>query len=74
MLVLTRKTNQSLTIGDNIRVTILSVDSDRISIGITAPKDIKIFRSELIEDTEKFNKDAGRSVFFSPEAMKKKPK
>ena len=72
MLVLTRKVNQSITLGQNIRVTILSVEGDRVSIGIDAPRDVRIFRSELIEDTVSANKESQDSVYFSPAALKKK--
>lgn len=72
MLVLTRKVNQSITLGQNIRVTILSVEGDRVSIGIDAPRDVRIFRSELIEETVIANKESQESVNFSPAALKKK--
>ena len=72
MLVLTRKVNQSITLGQNIRIAILSVEGDRVSIGIDAPQDVRIFRSELIEDTMNTNKESQDSVYFSPAAMKKK--
>jgi carbon storage regulator len=47
MLVLTRKTNQSIMIGDDIEVTVLAVSRDKIRIGITAPKDIPVYRREV---------------------------
>ena len=47
MLVLSRKQNQSLVIGDNIVITILSIDRDQIRLGIEAPRDITIMRQEL---------------------------
>ena len=47
MLVLSRKQNQSLVIGDNIVITILSIDRDQIRLGIEAPRDISIMRQEL---------------------------
>lgn len=49
MLVLTRKTNQSIMIGDEIKVTILSVSGDKVRIGIDAPRDIAVFRQEVYE-------------------------
>ena len=55
MLVLTRKPKQSLMLGDDIKVTILSVEGDRISIGVEAPKSVKIFRTELLEETKHIN-------------------
>lgn len=49
MLVLTRKTNQSIMIGDEIEVSILSVTGDKVRIGIDAPRDIAVFRKEVYE-------------------------
>ena len=48
MLVLTRKPTQTLCIGDSITVTVLSVNRDRIQLGISAPRESRILRSELI--------------------------
>jgi len=47
MLVLTRKENESLVIGDNIKITILSVKGGQARIGIEAPSEILIYREEL---------------------------
>jgi carbon storage regulator len=47
MLVLTRKTNQSIMIGDDIEVTVLAVSRDKIRVGITAPRDVPVFRKEV---------------------------
>jgi carbon storage regulator len=47
MLVLTRKTNQSIMIGDDIEVTVLAVSRDKIRLGITAPRDVPVFRKEV---------------------------
>lgn len=58
MLVLSRKKGESLKIGDNVTITILECDGDKVSIGIDAPKDIRIIRGELYEDTAKANLEA----------------
>ncbi|HHY74188.1 MAG TPA: carbon storage regulator CsrA [Bacillus bacterium] len=47
MLVLTRKINQSIQIGENVELTILAIDGDQIKIGINAPKHIEIHRKEV---------------------------
>ncbi len=47
MLVLTRKTNQSIMIGDEIEVSVLAVSKDKIRLGITAPRDVPVFRKEV---------------------------
>jgi carbon storage regulator len=49
MLVLTRRTNESLVINETIVVTILGVEGDKVKIGIVAPKDIPILRQELYQ-------------------------
>jgi carbon storage regulator len=47
MLVLTRKTNQSIMIGDDVEVSVLAVSRDKIRLGITAPKEVPVFRKEV---------------------------
>jgi carbon storage regulator len=47
MLVLTRKSNQSIMIGDDVEVTVLSVMGDKVRIGIQAPGDVPVFRTEI---------------------------
>ena len=47
MLVLTRKTNQSIMIGDDIEVSVLSVVGEKVRIGIQAPHEVPVFRTEI---------------------------
>jgi carbon storage regulator len=47
MLVLTRKSNQSIMIGDDVEVSVLSVMGEKVRIGIQAPQDIPVFRKEI---------------------------
>jgi carbon storage regulator len=47
MLVLTRKSNQSIMIGDDIEVSVLAVTGDKVRIGISAPRDVPVFRKEV---------------------------
>jgi carbon storage regulator len=47
MLVLTRKSNQSIMIGDDIEVSVLSIMGEKVRIGIQAPRDIPVFRKEV---------------------------
>lgn len=47
MLVVTRKPDESITISDNIEITVLEITKDKVKIGISAPKEVKVFRSEL---------------------------
>jgi carbon storage regulator CsrA len=47
MLVLTRKTTEKLQIGDNIVITILRVKGQQVRVGIDAPRDVRVIRSEI---------------------------
>ena len=47
MLVLTRKSNQSIMIGDDIEVSVLAIMGEKVRIGIQAPRDIPVFRKEV---------------------------
>ena len=58
MLVLTRKSNQSIMIGDDIEVSVLSVMGEKVRIGIQAPRDIPVFRKEVyLEIQEERSRD-----------------
>ncbi len=61
MLVLTRKTNESIKIGDDIEITILSVSGEQIKIGIEAPKHIEIHRKEIYLDIQSENNQASQT-------------
>jgi carbon storage regulator len=47
VLVLTRKSNQSIMIGDDIEVSVLSIMGEKVRVGIQAPRDIPVFRKEV---------------------------
>ena len=60
MLVLTRKSNQSIMIGDDIEVSVLSIMGEKVRIGIQAPRDIPVFRKEVyLEIQQERNGAAG---------------
>jgi carbon storage regulator len=61
MLVLTRKTDESIKIGENVTITIVDVSGTKVRIGVDAPKEIRVIRSEVYE-TEKLNSAAAVSV------------
>lgn len=60
MLVLQRKENQSFVIGDDIKVTILEINNDKVKIAIDAPKSIPIMRTELLAAADT-NREAAAS-------------
>jgi len=68
VLVLTRKVDEAIVIGDDIRICVLSVDKDRVSIGIEAPRAMRIFRNELLEETRNMNREAMNSSVGTLEA------
>lgn len=47
MLVLSRKKNQSIMIGDDIELTVISIEGDQIKLGINAPRSVEIHRKEI---------------------------
>jgi carbon storage regulator len=52
MLVLTRKPGQSIMIGDGVEVQVLSVGGEKVRLGISAPRDVSIFRNEVYDRIE----------------------
>ncbi|MCX7615122.1 MAG: carbon storage regulator CsrA [Clostridiales bacterium] len=61
MLIISRKSGESFFINDSIEIFVLDVGSDRVKIGIEAPKNIKIMRKEL-KETQKINKESLESA------------
>jgi carbon storage regulator len=55
MLILTRKVGETLLIGDNVKLSVLSVKGNQIRIGIEAPKEVSIQRLELANQKDKTN-------------------
>ncbi len=53
MLVLTRKSNQSIMIGDEIEISVLAVMGEKVRIGIDAPRSVPVFRKEVYVDIQR---------------------
>ena len=64
MLALSRKKNEALVINNNIEITILDIKGDQVKIGISAPKQIPIYRKEVYLQIQESNKAA-----MAPEAL-----
>jgi carbon storage regulator len=62
MLVLTRKTGESITIGDDIRIFIQEVRGNQVKIGIQAPSDVAVHREEIYLRIQDENKEASRAT------------
>jgi carbon storage regulator len=58
VLVLTRKVNQSIVIGDDIEVVVLEVRGEQIRLGIKAPRDVVVHRKEIYEQIQEENQTA----------------
>jgi carbon storage regulator len=61
LLVLTRKSNQSIMIGDDIEVSVLSIMGEKVRIGIQAPRNIPVFRKEVYLEIQQEKAAGGRA-------------
>lgn len=61
MLVLARKPNQSIMIGDDIEIRVVDIKGDQVKIGITAPKSISVHRKEIYEEIKAENIGASQA-------------
>lgn len=61
MLIITRKTSESILIGSDIEITVTEISGERVKIGINAPKGIPIMRKELLE-TQELNREASAAA------------
>lgn len=67
MLILDRKENQSIMIGNDIEIVIVNIKGDHAKIGITAPTHIKVYRKEIFEEIQKANIEAAK---VKPDSIK----
>lgn len=58
MLVLSRKKDEKILIGDNVEVMVVSVEGSKVKLGIKAPKEVGIHREEIIVNMDQLNKEA----------------
>ena len=69
MLVLTRKKNQSIMIGDDIEIVIVDVKHNQVKLGIRAPRNVTVHRAEVWEDIQKENVAALESAKVSASSL-----
>jgi carbon storage regulator len=62
MLVLTRKSNQSIMIGDDIEVSVLAIMGEKVRIGIQAPRDVPVFRKEVYLEIQQERVSSGEGA------------
>ena len=66
MLILSRKTNEKIMIGEDISVSIIEIRGDQVRIGVDAPKTVKVFRQEVFDAIKAENKAAAESSLKLP--------
>jgi carbon storage regulator len=66
MLILTRKLNESINIGDNVEVSVIEIKGDQVKLGISAPREIKVYRKEVYLAIQRENEEASRTPIELP--------
>jgi carbon storage regulator len=66
MLILSRKVDEKIIIGDDIKISIIEIRGDQVRIGIDAPKKVKVFRQEVYDAIKAENKAASKSAPVIP--------
>jgi len=61
MLILSRKTHESIMIGDSIEVSVVDIKGDQVKLGINAPRTVKVFRQEVYQAIQLENRAAART-------------
>ena len=71
MLVLSRKVNETVCIGEDVQLTILSIRGDRVRVGISAPRDVPVHRFEIYELINNLKKEEAEGRSHSTKAQEK---
>ena len=66
MLILSRRVDEKVIIGDDIKISIIEIRGDQVRIGIDAPKKVKVFRQEVYDAIKAENKAASKSATVIP--------
>jgi carbon storage regulator len=64
MLILSRKVNEKIMIGDDISISIIDIKNDQVRLGVDAPRHVKVFRQEVFTEIEAENKAAVQSALL----------
>ena len=70
MLVLARRVNQSIMIGDDIEIVIVDIKGDQVKIGLKAPKNVSVHRAEVYKEIKEVNKEAAKAN-IAPKELEK---
>lgn len=62
MLILARRINEQIVIGDTIRVSVVDIKGDQVKLGIEAPRTVRVYRNEVYEAIQEENRQAARSA------------
>lgn len=66
MLILARRLNEKIVIGDHIRVSVVDIRGDQVKLGIEAPRSVKVYRQEVYDAIQEENREAARSATDIP--------
>jgi carbon storage regulator len=67
MLILSRKINEKIMIGDDISVSIIEIRGDQVRLGVDAPRTVKVYRQEVFDAIRAENKTAAESITVIPD-------
>jgi len=67
MLILSRKLNEKIMIGDDISISVIEIRGDQVKIGVDAPRSVKVFRREVFDSIMEENRAAAESSSKLPE-------
>lgn len=67
MLILSRKINEKVMIGEDISISVIEIRGDQVRLGIDAPKNVKVFRQEVFDAIMEENKAASESAAVIPQ-------